>query len=168
MTVTGNTTYTFYFTDPSFNMFAVVEEDGKSKTAIKAKVIASSNYYATVAITGVTAKAKIKVTLNGNYYTKKVSANTVNYQKSGNDVTWDNPLVSTKEHAQDLNEWLSTYYLGKVEYEIGWRGDPRTDANDIFYYTRADGEKYKIRAYQNDFDFDGGFSGKIKARMVIE
>lgn len=168
MTVTGNTTYTFYFTDPSFNMFAVVEEDGKSKTAIKAKVTASSNYYATVAITGVKAKTKIKVTLNGNYYTKKVSANTVNYQKSGNDVTWDNPLVSTKEHAQDLNEWLSTYYLGKVEYEIGWRGDPRTDANDIFYYTRADGEKYKIRAYQNDFDFDGGFSGKIKARMVIE
>lgn len=166
--LTGNTTHTFYFTDPSFNMFAVVEEDGKEKTAIKATVVESSNYYASVSITGVTKSTKVKVTLNGNYYTQKESNHTVNHQSTGNDVTWSNPLVSTRSHARDLNEWLSSYYLGKVEYDIPWRGDPRTDANDLFYYERADGTRCKIRAYQNDLSFNGGFSGTLKARMVIE
>lgn len=92
-------------------------------------------------------------------YTKKV-------QSIGNTIEWTNPLVLTQEHAKLVADWLADYYIGRVEYEIDWRGDPRTDANDVFNYENKEGVTRTIRAYQNELTFDGGFSGKIKAREV--
>ena len=86
---------------------------------------------------------------------------------NGMDVEWDNPLVSSEQHAKDLEEWLSSYYLGEVEYQFDWRGDPRTDANDLFYYELKDGSERTIRAYENQLTFNGTWSGKIKARAVV-
>lgn len=87
-------------------------------------------------------------------------------QSIGNTLEWTNPLVLTREHAELVADWLSDYYVGRVEYEIDWRGDPRTDANDVFNYENKEGVIRTIRAYQNELTFDGGFSGKIKAREV--
>ena len=32
------------------------------------------------------------------------------------------------EHAKVIEEWLAEHFLGLVEYNISWRGDPRVDA----------------------------------------
>ena len=66
-----------------------------------------------------------------------------------------------------MEEWLSTYYLGDVDYEIAWRGDPRVEANDLFYLELKDREKALIRSYQNELEFNGAWSGALKARKVV-
>ena len=69
--------------------------------------------------------------------------------------------------AVDIEKWLSTYYLGDVEYEISWNGDPRTDANDLFFLELKNRENTMVRAYQNELKFTGTLSGSLKARKAV-
>ena len=75
-------------------------------------------------------------------------------------------MISSLDNATDIAKWLSSYYLGRVEYEIDWRGDPRVDANDLFYFELKDGTERMIRTYENSLTFNGTWSGKMKARAV--
>jgi len=90
----------------------------------------------------------------------------VNHNVNGQEITWNNPLISTIQHAKDLEEWIAEYYLGNIDYEISWRGDPRTEANDLFYMELKGREDALIRSYQNEISFNGAWSGNMKARKV--
>ena len=71
------------------------------------------------------------------------------------------------EHAKELEKWLSSYFLGDVEYEIEWKGDPAVDANDLFHLETRFGTSF-IRDYENTLTFNGRWKGKIKARKVAK
>ena len=90
----------------------------------------------------------------------------MNHNVNGQEITWNNPLISTIQHAKDLEEWIAEYYLGNIDYEISWRGDPRTEANDLFYMELKGREDALIRSYQNEISFNGAWSGNMKARKV--
>ena len=62
---------------------------------------------------------------------------------------------------------LASYYLGDVDYQIKWRGDPRTDANDLYYMELKDRGETMIRTYQNEITFNGAWSGTMKARKAV-
>lgn len=91
----------------------------------------------------------------------------MNHNNSGEVKSWDNPLISNVEHAKVIEEWLAEHFLGLVEYNISWRGDPRVDANDLFYIELKNGKKEMIRGYENTLKFNGAFSSTMKARRVI-
>ena len=59
------------------------------------------------------------------------------------------------------------YYVGDVEYEISWNGDPRTDANDLFFLELKNRENTMVRAYQNELKFSAAWSGSLKARKAV-
>lgn len=116
--------------------------------------------------TGITKETNISFSVSGYEYVANESYVKVNHNPNGQEISWNNPLVSTSEHAKDLEEWIAEYYLGLIDYEIPWRGDPRTEANDLFYLELKDRDKALIRSYQNDLEFNGAWSGTIKARKV--
>lgn len=144
-------------------MSATVEEN----QTIKATITESSNYYAVISFSGVTKDVTVKLKVTGREYSVEENPYSVNHNKNGTDMEWNNPLISTIPQARDLEEWLAEYYLGRVEYEFNWRGDPRTDANDLFYFELKDGREQMIRAYENSLSFSGAWSGKIKSRAVV-
>ena len=77
-------------------------------------------------------------------------------------------MISKAEHAQIIEEWLASYFLGDVEYEIDWKGDPAVDANDLFQLETRVGKSY-IRDYENSFRFsEGRWTGNMKARKVAK
>ena len=47
------------------------------------------------------------------------------------------------------------------------RGDPRIDANDIFYLELKERENPMICGYQNELHFDGAWDASMKARKVV-
>lgn len=49
-----------------------------------------------------------------------------------------------------------------IDYSLEWRGDPRVDANDAFYLEKKNGRTALIQAYENEIEFNGRFSGKLK------
>lgn len=159
----GTTEQMVYFTNASYGFVVTVEESTAS-----VDILESSSYYAKLKFSGITANNTIvKYSVQGYEYAIDEQYLRVVHNDNGEEETWNNPLISTVEMAQDLEEWLATYYLGDVDYQISWNGDPRTDANDLFYLELKGRDNTLIRAYQNELKFNGAWSGTIKARKAV-
>lgn len=160
--LTGNNEYTIYLANPSYGYSLSVEDNSK----VKVTVLETSDYYVRVRFTGITTEDSISVVVNGYEYLYDETYYRKQHNVNGQEIEWSNPLISTTNQAKDLEEWLASYYLGDVDYEISWRGDPRTEANDLFYLELKDREPTLIRSYENEISFNGSWSGSMKARKV--
>ncbi len=154
---------TVYFTKPSYGFEISVKENDK----IAAEILESSNYFCKIHLSGDSVETSVKYAISGYEYTVSDDFYIQKHNENGQEVEWDNPLIETDEQAKDIEEWLSSYYLGDVDYQIKWRGDPRTEANDLFYLDLKDRGRTLIRAYQNEIKFNGGWSGTLKARKAV-
>lgn len=164
--------YTTYFTRPSYNLSIFVNTNNREAeeqdTMVYAEIIERSNYYAKIRFTGVTQETEVRYSISGYKYMVEEQKYIKNYNKSGEIKEWNNPLISKAEHAQIIEEWLASYFLGDVEYEIDWKGDPAVDANDLFQLETRVGKSY-IRDYENSFRFsEGRWTGNMKARKVAK
>lgn len=162
--------YTAYFSNPAYNLEIFVNVDAETARSqpglIYAEIVESSNCYAKIRFTGIIKETIVRYSISGYEYTVEEQKYVKSYNKNGDIKTWNNPLVSTLEHAQMLEEWLASYFLGDVEYEIEWKGDPAVDANDVFHLETKVGTSY-IRDYENSFDYSAGrWTGGMKARKV--
>lgn len=163
VTLTEEMQHTVYFSIASYGFQASV----KDNSSIGVQIVDSSNYFATVKFSNATAGTEIELVIEGYEYVADESYYRVTHNPNGQEIEWSNPLISTDEQAKDLEEWIATYYLGDVDYEISWRGDPRVEANDLFYLELKNREDALIRSYQNELSFNGSWSGSMKARKVV-
>ena len=163
VTLTEEMEHTVYFSIASYGFQASV----KDNESIGVQIVDSSNYFVTVKFTNATAGTEIELVIRGYEYVADESYYRVTHNPNGQEIEWSNPLISTDELARDLEEWIATYYLGDVDYEISWRGDPRVEANDLFYLELKNREDALIRSYQNELTFNGSWSGSMKARKVV-
>lgn len=158
----NNFVYTAYFNNASYGLllfYSCLDEN------VVMEIIDISNYFAKIKVTGVTNPITVNYSISGYEYNVSEQQYIANYNEDGDVKTWNNPLISTSEHAANVEKWLSEYFLGDVEYEIDWRGDPAVDANDLFHLETKVGMSY-IRGYENTLNFNNGWSGSIKARKV--
>lgn len=163
VTLTEEMQHTVYFSIASYGFQASVKDNSN----IGVQIVASSNYFVAVKFTNATAGTEIELVIQGYEYVADESYYRVTHNPNGQEIEWSNPLISTDEQARDLEEWIATYYLGDVDYEISWRGDPRVEANDLFYLELKNREDALIRSYQNELSFNGSWSGSMKARKVV-
>lgn len=168
----ANNVHTVYFQNPCYGLTAVIDngtDDGGNPipSSISIQITDSSSYYATLQFSGMTEETIVKYVIKGYEYVTEEIGYTVTHNDNGDIKTWKNPLISTTELAKDLEEWLASYYLGDVDYQIKWRGDPRTDANDLYYLELKDRGETMIRTYQNEISFNGAWSGTMKARKAV-
>ena len=155
--------HTVYFNIASYGFQASVKDNSN----IGVQIVASSNYFVAVKFKNATVGTEIELVIQGYEYVADESYYRVTHNPNGQEIEWSNPLISTDEQARDLEEWIATYYLGDVDYEISWRGDPRVEANDLFYLELKNREDALIRSYQNELSFNGAWSGNMKARKVV-
>lgn len=159
----GTTQYEIYFTNPVYGLEASLED-----STANVSILYQSCYMAVVEFSGiVTDGTVVKYVVKGYEYVTDLFSYTVPHNQYGEEKTWKNPLISTVEHAKDLEEWLASYFLGEISYNIKWRGDPRTDANDLFYLELKNREKALVRAYEKQISFNGAWSETIKARKAV-
>ncbi len=151
---------TIEFSNPSYGYAITV----KSSSGGSYNISISENgaYYAEIVFSG--AATTLQYEIKGYEYVVTDSDTANKYHASGDIITWNNPLVSDVPMAQDIADWLGDYYLGDVTYQIPWRGDPRVDANDLFWLHLKRGDMSLIRAYQNELSFNGSWSGTLQAR----
>ena len=165
-------TYIVYFNNASYGLSAEIDsgtdESGKPiPTNVTVRISESSNYYAKLVFGGITKGTDVKYVVKGYEYIVDEVTYKVPHNSNGDEVQWNNPLISTTALAKDLEKWLASYYLGDVDYQISWRGDPRVDANDLFYLELKDRGNTLIRTYQNEMKFNGAWSGSMKARKAV-
>lgn len=155
--------YTVYLTKPSYG-YEVAVVDNKS---ISCSVVESSSYFVRLRFDGLSGSESIKYSISGYEYTVESRKYTVRHGNSGAEKEWENPIISSIEHAAEVEEWLSGHFLGNIEYRINWWGDPCVDANDLFYLKLKKRDSTLIRAYQNEIKFSGAWSGTMKARRKM-
>ena len=163
----GNTEYTVYLSNASYEYMIAVTDPSGNATNVTCNIIESDNFYVILQFHAESDNTVVKYTLSGKEYNVEYNMLIVSHNDSGEVKEWSNPLVSSIPHAKKLEEWLATYFLGDVIYEIPWRGDPRVDANDLFYLETKEKEDVLIRGYENTLSFEGAWSSTIKARRTV-
>lgn len=167
-----NNIYTVYFSNASYGFEAEIDagtdESGNPLSLnVTVQIVDSSSYYVKLVFGGISQETDVKFVVKGYEYTVDKITYCVRHSNNGDEIVWNNPLLSTVEHAKDLQEWIASYYLGDVDYQIKWRGDPRVDANDLFYLELKNRGDTLIRTYQNELHFNGAWSGTMKARKEV-
>lgn len=150
----GETEHTFYLNTASHGY--EIETDDES-----VKIIDSTAYYVTVELSG---DVETEVIINGYEYNATQAVVTRQLNPTGTVEAWENPLVSTSEHAADLAEWVGDYLRADREYDLTYRGEPRIDANDIAFLENKYVPDLLLRIYEHTLKFNGALSGTIKAR----
>ena len=157
--VTDYDTYTFYFTEASYDI--TVTADGQPLT-----ITASSNYYVTVDLSALTGEHEFVVDGKAYVVTSKLCSKAIN--TTGTVEEWSNPLISEEGPAQMQADWLGNYFSNDIEYDIAYRGEPRLDAGDIVFLENKYVEGLQIQMYEHKLNFNGGaLSGTIKARRAV-
>lgn len=146
--------------NPSYGYQIAVKDSQDGSYNIS--IAESGAYYCLIVFSG--AATMVQYEIKGYEYVITDSDVTNTYHASGDIITWSNPLISGTVMAQDVADWLGDYYLGDVIYQIPWRGDPRVDANDLFWLDLKKDNMSLIRAYQNELSFNGAWSGTLQAR----
>lgn len=156
-------TQTIYFGEAAFDLSVSTED-----TNVSAKIIDKSNYMAVVEFKNLSnAPITFVYKINGKQYRIDKFSSKKNYNAHGEEIMWNNPLVDSENHAKSLVSWLETHFLGDVEYEIEWRGDPRMDSGDLTYLELKNRDVATVKIYENTLNFNGAWSSTIKARKVV-
>lgn len=157
--VTDYDTYTFYFSEASYDITATA--DGRPIT-----IMDSSSYYASVDVSGLTGEHEFVVDGKAYVVTSKLYSKVIN--TTGTVEEWGNPLISDEGLAQLQADWLGNYFVNDIEYDIAYRGEPRLDAGDIVFLENKYVEGLQIQMYEHKLNFNGGaLSGTIKARRAV-
>ncbi|WP_124067382.1 hypothetical protein [Clostridium sp. E02] len=151
--------YTFYFSNPSYDLSCELTETGEGQTAT---IVDSSNYFATVEFIGVTGIVEVSIT--GREYTTVQTKVSRQLNPTGKLEVWENPLVSDTVHGANLADWIGDYMKADREYDLQYRGEPRLDANDIAFLENKYVPDLLLRVYDHTLKFNGALSGTIKAR----
>lgn len=164
----GETEYVIYLNNACYDYSVSVTDRTGGEVSVTCQIVKSDNFYVVLRFGSVVHDGTIvKCTLRGCEYQVDYSTLVASHNDTGEVKKWSNPLISSLSHARDLEEWLATYFLGDVVYQIPWRGDPRVDANDLFYLETKDQGNVLIRGYENTLQFNGSWSSTIKARRAV-
>lgn len=167
---------TLYFSNASYALEALfaIEDADKNVTysknlenGVSISIVEASDFYAVLQFSGVTSEQAVSIVVNGKVYQATKSRYTVQHGTTGEEIEWENKLISTAQQAVDLEEWLSDYYMNPIEYQYSYRGDPRIDANDLFYLELKNRDESMVRCYHNELKYSGAWSGTMKVRKVV-
>lgn len=158
----GITEQTIDFSNASYGFEVSIEENQD----VSVKIIDNSSYYVTLKFDA-PQDVTVKYVIKGYEFVVDEQPFSVSHNSNGAEKTWKNPLISTEEQAEKLEEWVASYFLGDVDYQLSWRGDGRVDASDLFYLELKDRPKTLIRCYQNQLTFSGAWKATMKARKAV-
>jgi hypothetical protein len=160
LTVTSGEISIFYMGEATYNYSVKFNE---SESGVK--ILDSGAYYCRV-LFSVSGTAQFEISGNRYNIVERTATRTLNAR--GKTVSWQNPLISDMNTAQDLATWIGDYYDSGIEYEYDTRGNPEIDANDIVYQENAYRDDLKVNVYRHTINFSQALSGKVVARRHVD
>lgn len=93
------------------------------------------------------------------YYTKTLGT-------VGAAITFENPLISTMSHAENVAKWLANYYANNVSYSVDYRGEPRLEALDYIFMDSDILNNLQVEVESHTLNFNGALSGTLELRRA--
>lgn len=89
-------------------------------------------------------------------------------QSNGYVETVDNPLITTKEHAEKIAKWIESYSAYPKQYTVPYRGDPSIDAMDFIRYETKSHTTPLTLVTEYNLSVGQGMSGSLVLKEVEE
>ena len=148
--------YEFYMNSPSYGYRA-------SATGHNVKIIKSSCYMVRVKVRGA---GLVDLSITGYEYLISNGSTAIEVNPSGRTLNWENPLISTDEHAIKVGEWMKPFLASNRDYSLTDRGEVRLDGADLAYLDSKHEKDMLIKLTDYTMNFNGAFSGSAKGRRV--
>lgn len=133
-----------------------------------AVITESSSYWCRIKITSPpSSDQNVVLKIKGYEYGISTTSESIRLNNKGSIQTWNNPLISSKQDAENLVEWVGNYYKGENEYELSTRGDPRIDANDLVFLESRYVDNLSVRLEEVTTKFEGHLSGTLVGRREL-
>lgn len=141
---------------------AIVVEPLTGGPALPGDIVIDEQHYAYASYVRLTSATEqtVKVLLTGRKVTEAAHMVTAFANSTGEDLTINNPLLSSESLAQEVADWTRDYYAGRVVYESNIRGFPELDNFDTVYMW--DGGAATINS--SELTYTGAFNQKLKLR----
>ena len=117
-----------------------------------------------------TASDEAKVLITANQYEKAENTVSVELRETGQDLTLENDLISSRELAEKVAAWYAEYYGAEIEYSLNYRGEPALDCGDrIFLENRfIDNNMILVTSEELSTSTGMNLSNKITARRLTK
>jgi hypothetical protein len=166
-TPTEQTLYDFNFSNAVHDLDVVCTKDDE-EIDIGAVITEQKAYRCRVLISNPPKEQEnVTIVVRGYEYNTSTAYKTMQVNATGKILDWENPLISSENTAQDLAEWLGSYYASGNEYSLKFRGDPALEANDLAYLESMYLDELMIRLESIETDYSGSITGKITARRIV-
>lgn len=133
-----------------------------------ATIVDSSSYWCKVKINNPpSSDTTVNLCIKGYEYGLSTAMEYIQLNNAGKVQVWDNPLVSSKEDAANLAEWIGAYLSGANQYELDFRGDPILDPNDLVFLESEYVNDLMIRLEEVNLNFSGHYKGSLVGRRKI-
>lgn len=100
-----------------------------------------------------------KVVTDDVYYTETINP-------IGEVVTFENQLISTQAHAQEVAKWLANFYANNVSYQVNYRGEPILESLDYIYMDSEVLNNLLVEIETHTLNFNGALSGTLELRRA--
>lgn len=85
---------------------------------------------------------------------------------TGENITFENQLISTNAHALQVAEWIANYYGNNVTYNVMYRGEPRIEAADYLFMDSEILNNLQVEVEEHSLEFSGSIKGQLKLRRA--
>lgn len=108
---------------------------------------------------------KRNVEIYGNIYDVSTNEIEIHVNENGEEISIDNPLITSEEHALLVAEWVKNAISKRHTVSFSWRADPRLDVGDVVEsvdrYNTSDVIMTKV-----DYSYNGAFKGTGEGRVI--
>lgn len=88
--------------------------------------------------------------------------------QEGKSVRWENPLISSKNEAARVANYLAAKLKDNIIYEYEYRGNPELDVGDIIRQENDFNPNLKVVIQEHKIGFNGALSGEIVAKRRLD
>ncbi len=136
-----------------------------ANTTVTGGTLVSADYYTNACKLTITANGSVTVLIEGTILKSSKADVTTMSGLTGETLTVDNPLITSRERAVILGAWMENYLKNRMTLTSSWRADPRLDALDIVTNINEYNSN-QVRMTEVAYDYNGAFHGSGEGRVI--
>lgn len=110
-------------------------------------------------------KAKRYFYIKGFEVAQSTTQITIPVSNFGEEITIDNPLITSVEDANAIADWVKNYVTNRQNISFSWRADPRLDGLDVIE-NQGIYDTNNVIMTKVDYTYNGAFRGSGEGRVI--
>lgn len=147
-------------------IWVVYSDTAKTATAsVTGGTLVSAEYFAHACKLTIAAEGSVTVVVTGTVLKESKTDVSVSSGLNGETVSLDNPIITSRERALVIGEWMESYLCNRSNCSVSWRADPRLDALDIVGM-QGEYANESVIMTNISYDYNGAFRGTGEGRVL--